>query len=308
MHLLRQQQVMRLSWLARRSSRRYRRRSDRRHARQFLGDRARCTRRHIRRRSSPANPACGSSWSSRTAVCTMPSSAQAPLACSSPSPPEDQNSSRPPIPQRRTGLGLFHRLVDREVEDSRHGTYLAADAFAGADEYRGTQRSGPQVSLAHQRAHRLHAAQPPHPCDRKIHPFQSTSLEALLFLPPPPPPPPPCGGWLPVPSRSYDRGSEFAVSTSGYSIASPRSQCGYVGVATSPRPYRGPYILARWDVPGCWRLNPAPEPRRGLISSARQRTGGAASRMLAGWWQLRLPWTLRPYCAARQGADRRSRS
>ena len=80
---------------------------------------------------------------------------------------EEQQAANP---KRRAGLGLFHRLVDREVEDPGHGADLFANAFAGADKHRIDQRAGTQMRLAHQRPHRLGSAQPAHTCDRKVHP------------------------------------------------------------------------------------------------------------------------------------------
>jgi hypothetical protein len=51
--------------------------------------------------------------------------------------------------QRRGSLDFFHRLVDREVEDSRHGTHLAPHAFARADEQGIDQVSGFENGFPH---------------------------------------------------------------------------------------------------------------------------------------------------------------
>src|SRR5690606_6366811 len=53
------------------------------------------------------------------------------------------------------------RLVHRQLEDSRHRRHFPPDAFPLADEQRIDQAVGRQPRLAHERADRLGAPQPP---------------------------------------------------------------------------------------------------------------------------------------------------
>ena len=111
------------------------------------------------RHTSPISSRPGTSrLMARAAFCTMPSSAQAPVATSS------FDSGRP----KRMTLGmpsdfhlgaLFHRFVDRKIEDAGHGAHFLANAFAGTDEQRIDKAFGAEPGFANERTHRFGATQ-----------------------------------------------------------------------------------------------------------------------------------------------------
>jgi hypothetical protein len=65
--------------------------------------------------------------------------------------------------QARGFLGLAHRFINRQIEDSRHGAYGAADAFAGTEKEGIDQVAGRDGGFAHQRPQGFRAPQPAHP-------------------------------------------------------------------------------------------------------------------------------------------------
>ena len=65
------------------------------------------------------------------------------------------------------GLHFFHRLVDRQVEHAGHRRDFTANALAFADKQREDEHVGRQPRLAHERAHRRAAAQPPQPAGER---------------------------------------------------------------------------------------------------------------------------------------------
>ena len=74
------------------------------------------------------------------------------------------------MPWQRRLLGrLFHRLIDRQIEDAGHGTDFAPNPLTRAEEERVDQRAGFEPGLANQRTKRLGAAKPPHAGYREFH-------------------------------------------------------------------------------------------------------------------------------------------
>ena len=88
------------------------------------------------RQTSPISSRPGTSrLMARAAFCTMPSSAQAPVATSSFDLRQTEENDAGNA--QRLHLGAFlYRFVDRQVVHAGHGAHFLANAFAGADEQR----------------------------------------------------------------------------------------------------------------------------------------------------------------------------
>ena len=134
---------------------------------------------YSQRQTSPIRIRSGTSrFMARAACCTMPSSAQAPVATSSflsgrPNRITDGHA------QGMNFLRLFHRLIHREIEHARHGANFLAHTFAGTNEHGIDKRVGSEAGFAHQVAKLGGAAETAKTGDRKGHENHLARIERL---------------------------------------------------------------------------------------------------------------------------------